>query len=215
MFALTLKNLTKPAVVALFTAATLVPTTAFARVHDAGYDRRANEHHERDSREDRGHWQDDRRESYRNRDHDNWSVDINVNLGRPAPLPAPRRVERVWVEPVYRTECQQVWIEPEYRTVCDRIWVEPVTQQVCERVWVAPVYDVRDVVTYSHGRRHVEHQRVLVVPGHEEERTVTKVIVEGHYDNVERRELIRDGYWSTVERQVLVSPGHFEDRVCN
>src|SRR5438477_9152580 len=74
----------------------------------------------------------------------NGGFNIDIRFGSPPqrvyePACEPR-VERVWVEPVYRTVCDRVWLAPQYRTVCDRVWREPVVQDRCERVWIEPRY---------------------------------------------------------------------------
>ena len=95
------------------------------------------------------------------------------------------RTARVWVPPVYRTVCEQVWIAPVYRTVCERVWVPDRYEERCE--WVG----------YGHFRR---------------ERTVRVLVEPGHYEERERQVEVAAGYYKTVERQELVCEGHWEER---
>src|SRR4051812_19098363 len=134
---------------------------------------------------------------YRDHDRDHSDLRVNVRIGEPA---YERREDRVWVEPVTRTTVDRVWVEPEYRTVSDRVWRPAETKDVCERVFVEAVYQDR-VCSDRHGR-HVE--RVLVSPGHWEERHRTVVVCEAHWENVDRQVLVCDGHWQNVERQEVI-----------
>lgn len=185
-------RLSRMVILAASTAAVgVLPSIASARVHDYG------------------------------RDDDRAELRVNVNLGGghlglnlPIPTSEPEdRIDRVWIPPVYRTVTDRVWVQPEYRTVTDRVWREPVVQDACDRVWVEPVYEVRDVVTYEGHHRRIGQQRVLVSPGHWEERHHPVVISDGHWENVDRQELVCEGHWQNVERQELVTPGHWEEHV--
>src|SRR4051812_37026454 len=134
-------------------AATLLPSLAMARPqpverNDNRYDRARVEQRERDDHRDY-----DRRENDR-RDND-WRNDTY------------RSEDRVWVEPVYRTVCDQRWVEPVYRTVTDRIWCPPVVQQIHERVWVGDKYQWRP--NSNHGGT-VGVTKVLIKCGHWEDR---------------------------------------------
>ena len=60
--------------------------------------------------------------NHRGGDHDRTDVRVDINFGRPAPR-YEERTTRVWVESVYRTECDRVWVEPVYRDECERVWV--------------------------------------------------------------------------------------------
>jgi hypothetical protein len=111
--------------------------------------------------------------------------------------------------PVYRDRVEQVWVAPVYRTVCDRVWCEPVVQDVRDRVWVDSVYEFRDVVRYERGRRVIVRERVLVSPGHYEDRHRQVVVTPGHWDNVERQELVTPGHWEPRTRRVPVAGGTF------
>lgn len=115
--------------------------------------------------------------------------------------------DRIWVEPVYRTVCDQRWVEPVYRTVTDRVWCPPVVQQVHERIRVPDKYKYEAVDTF--GRTGMLRQK-LVAPGHYEEVCRDVVVKPGHYDEVSRQELVCGGHYENVERQELVTPGHFE-----
>lgn len=132
-----------------------------------------------------GHDRDDRDR------HSGVRLDFRIGLGD-APLCFPLS------GPAYEERTQRIWVEPVYRTVCDRVWHEPVVQDVCDRVWVEPVYEVRDVVRYEGWRRCVYRERVLVCPGHWEDR--------------HRQVVVSEGYWETIQRQELVTPGHWEYR---
>jgi hypothetical protein len=117
---------------------------------------------------------------------------------------------RVWVQPVYRTVCEQVWIAPEYRTECERIWCPPVTQTICEKVWCPDRYQVREIVSHERGRRVIRRERILVERGHwvNQERQV--VVRPGEWKTIERQVLVCEGHYKTVERQELVRAGHWE-----
>lgn len=157
--------------VACAAATAFVPSMASAQSRDirGGYDPRGY-HDYRNDRNDR-------------HDRDDVRVDIRVGDARPG---YGQRVDRVWVEPVYRTDCDRVWVAAVYRTECDRVWVEP-------------CYEMRDVVHYEWGHRRIVRERVIVSPG--------------HYEDRPRQVLVSDGHWENVDRQVLVSAGHWEDRV--
>ena len=130
--------------------------------------------------------------------HDHDRVDFRIGIGT-AERCEPRRV---WVEPVFEERPTQVWIEPVYRTDCVPVLVPERVETKCERVWVAPVYDVREVVRWSHGRRFCSQERVC--------------LRDGHWENVDRRVVI-PAHEERQDRQVLVTPGHYEtrcDRVC-
>ena len=116
---------------------------------------------------------------------------------------------RVWVEPVYRTVCEQQWVPAVYRTVCDRVWVAPVFQKVCERVWVPDRYEKRRIIHENH---LVTVERVLVECCHYEDRPREVVVTPGHFQDVQRQELVCDGHYQNVERQELVCAGHWETR---
>jgi hypothetical protein len=146
----------------------------------------------------------------------NIGFNIDILFGsrerRPEPACEPARVERVWVEPVYRTVCDRVWVPAEYRTVCDRVWREPIVEDRCERVWCEPVYKTVKDVKIIGMTRYIVERRVLVSPGHWDEVHRKVVVAPGHWENVERQELVCDAHWKTVERQELVSAGHWEER---
>ena len=171
----------------LFAAAatTLLPSLAMAKSRPA---------ERNDNRDDRG------RIEQRDRD-DRFNTDRRDD--------AYRGEDRVWVEPVYRTVCDQRWVEPLYRTVTDRVWCPPVVQQVHERVWVGDKYEWRP--NSNHGGT-VGVTKVLVKAGHWEDRCRDVIVKEGHFDEVRRQELVCAGHYETVERQEVVTPGHWETR---
>jgi hypothetical protein len=123
------------------------------------------------------------------------------------------RVERVWVDAVWRNDGGRVWVEPVWEKAVDRVWVAPVTRDEVTKVWVDPVYETRETVTYEHGRRVVVRARVKVADGHYEERHNTVVLTEGHFQTSERWVLKSDGHWEGRDNWVCVSEGHYEDRV--
>jgi hypothetical protein len=175
------RNIIKKLALAAFVGgAMLVPTAAFAddddRRHDRG-DRYGHRDHGRHDRHDRH----DHRHGNRHHDHDKGRVGVSLSFGDSYVQPA---VERVWVPPVYRTECERVWVEPVYRTECQRVWIEP-------------VYQLREVVRWDCGRRIITHERVMVSPGHWENRDHQVLVTPGHYRNVERQVVVSAGYWDT------------------
>jgi hypothetical protein len=97
----------------------------------------------------------------------------------------------------------RVWVEPVYRTVHERVWVPPVTRTVEERVWVHDRVEEREVVRYRGGRRCVEIERVVVEPGHFETRCREVEVAPGHWATVTRQELVREGYWQEVRRPAI------------
>ncbi len=189
----------------LAAGALMIPGVAFGQMHDryaaAQREREVRDtraerdtRDARDSRNDRNasnnrdrYDRGDRFETTRRNDRTDVRVDINVGRYEPQYRP-PTRIERVWIEPVYRTECQQVWVEPVYRTECQRVWVEP-------------VYEIRQVVDYRFGRRIIREERVLVCAGHFEERPIQVLVCAGHYDSVERQVIVAAGHWE--ERTVV------------
>ena len=169
-----LKNvLSRKSLLVAAAGAMMLPAIASASDRDR-YDRGDRYDYRDDHRDYR---RDDRRDDHRDK------IDLNIRIGS---------------GPVYENRVERVWVEPVYRTVCDRIWRPAVTQDVCDRVWVEACYEDRDTVYWEHGRKVIRRERVLVSPGHYEDRHRTIVISEGH--------------WENVERQELVSAGHFEDR---
>jgi hypothetical protein len=105
------------------------------------------------------------------------------------PAPAPVVVDHV----------DRVWVEPVYRTVTERVWIDPVVENRDVRTWVPDRYEEQDVVVREHHRHYVVRENVLVEPGHE---------VIDHQQVV-----ITPGHWEDVQRQEVVVPGHYEDRV--
>jgi len=176
-----------------------LPTMALAGHHDERNDQ--NDRGDRIEQRARGNYEDYDRRDWRDNDR---RVDIRYDDYRD-------RVseERVWVEPVYRTVCDQRWLEPVYRTVTDRVWCEPVVQHVTERVWVPDRYETRPVDPFG---RTVALKKELVKCGHYEERCRDVMIKPGHFDEVCRQELVCAGHYETCERQELVTPGHWEVR---
>jgi hypothetical protein len=123
------------------------------------------------------------------------------------------RVERVWVDAVWRNDGGRVWVDPVWEKAVSRVWVPPVTKDVCEKVWVEPVYEDRQTITWDRGRRISVHVRVKVADGHYEERHSTVVVCDGHWDTSEKWVLKCDGHWETRDNWVCVSEGHYEDRI--
>src|SRR6476646_7002313 len=72
------------------------------------------------------------------RDRD-FGIDIRIGSERPSRRWIPAAVDRVWVEPVYKT--------------------------VCEEVRVPDCYEYRDVTCYDMGRPYIRRERVLVRRG--------------------------------------------------
>jgi hypothetical protein len=163
----------------------LLASPAWSRVHDL---------YDRGERYDRG----DRYE-HRDRDRSRTRVEIDIAIGRGEPdicLPPPPGP----CDTVYEERIERVWVEPEYRTVYERVWREPVIREEIEQVWIEPVYEWRDVIRYDDcGNRIVIRQRVLVCPGRWEQRRRQVVVCEGR--------------WETIQRQELVTPGHWDQRV--
>ncbi|MBV8781045.1 MAG: hypothetical protein JO353_06580 [Phycisphaerae bacterium] len=124
--------------------------------------------------------------------HSRVSVDIGVGAAPCAP-------ETIYVAPA---PVDRVWVEPVYRTVCDRVWVDAVTQDQCTRVWVPDQYEQR-VIRYGH---HKCVEQVLVAPAHYEDQHQTVVITPGHWEDVQRQELVSPGHWE--ERTVVVERDH-------
>ena len=184
----------------LFAAAatTLLPSLAMARSHapqrDDNFSDRARIE-QRDRVDQRDY---DRRDNDR-RDYDRHDYDRHDD--------SYRGDDRVWVEPVYRTVCDQRWVEPVYRDVCDRVWCPPIVQQVHERVWVGDKYEW--LPNSTHGGT-VGVTKVLVKCGHWEDRCRDVIVKEGHFDEVRRQELVCAGHYESVERQECVTPGHWE-----
>ncbi|MDB5330574.1 MAG: hypothetical protein JWP03_1725 [Phycisphaerales bacterium] len=94
---------------------------------------------------------------------------------------------------------QRVWIEPAYRTVSDRVWVCPVTTTVCERVWVDAKYELRTVCACEGGSTVERQVLVLVQPGHFESRPREVVVCPGHWQPTTRQELVCAGHWQIVD----------------
>jgi hypothetical protein len=193
-------NMTKT-FIACAAAAALLPSIASAEVHDLGgrrddfrsasatrYDRGdLNRGHDDSRYDDSRHDRNDfRRDDFRRSD----DVRIDIGIGQ-------RRDS-------YEARTDRVWVEPVYRTTYDRVWVAPVVQDVCDRVWVEPVYEIRETVSWEHGRRIVRRDRCLVSPGHFEERHRQVVISDGHWENVARQELVSAGHWEyrTIQYRV-------------
>jgi hypothetical protein len=171
---------------------------------------------DRDGRVDRYRHDDDRRIEYRHDDrhddHDNHTsveVRIGTNVLRPH---VEERHDRVWVEPIYRTEIQRVWVPATYRTVVDRQWIAPVTRTEVERVWVPDRYENTRVHVITPSGAYWRTDKVLCEKGHWEDRPHEVVVVPGHYEDCPRQELVCDGHYEDRPTQVLVTPGHFEDR---
>lgn len=91
---------------------------------------------------------------------------------------------------------QRVWVEPIYETRCENVWIEPVVQRVCENVWVPDRYEWRSVPAYDDCGRVVYMQQQVCVE-------------RGHWTTVEREVIVQAGYWSSVERQVCVREGYW------
>ena len=123
---------------------------------------------------------------------------VTVDVGVDSPCPPPAVV--VEAAPVDR-----VWVEPVYRTVCDHVWREAVTEDRCERVWVPDQFQDQLV---GHGRHQwVEH--VLVTPAHYEDHHEAIVIQPGHWEDVQRQELVAPGHWE--DRRVVIVPERHHD----
>ena len=158
-------------------------------------------------------------------DHDRPRVELGIRIGEPSPGHDGRydrretrfgtREVRVWVPPVYKTVCDKRWIEPVYQTVCEKKWVEPVYQTVCEKAWVPDVFETRECRRYDPrcGRTVTVIERVLVRPGHFENRDRQVCVTAGHFETCERRVCVAEGRFETVDRQELVCDGHYETRV--
>jgi hypothetical protein len=145
----------KLALAAVVAGAALIPTSAFAG--DRGDRYYYGKHH------DRGH------------------VDFSIGYAQGGYV----QTQQVWVQPVYRTECDRVWIEPVYRTECGRVWVEP-------------VYGCREYVRWECGRRVVVRERVVVTPGYWQNTSTQVLVCAGHWEARERQVLVTEGYWATA-----------------
>jgi hypothetical protein len=100
--------------------------------------------------------------------------------------------------PVVEERVDRVWVEPTYRTVCDRVWVAPVTEDREVHTWVPDRYESQDVVVRVGHHHEIRREDVLVEPAHDVCQRQQVVVCAGH--------------WEDVQRQVVVCPGHFEDR---
>ena len=120
---------------------------------------------------------------------------------------------RVWIEPAYKTVRERVWVEPVYKTVCDRVWIEPEYKTVYDDVYVPARYELREVVHYHRGHRHVTCERVLVEPACTRRVPRNVCIREGRWDVIERRVCVSEGHWDVVERRVCVSEGRWDYRI--
>ena len=139
----------------------------------------------RDDRRDGYNWQDRNwrdRDNYRRDNDKRVDIGVNIRIGEP--------------RPEYRVRETRVWVPAVYRTVVDRRWVEPVYRTECERVWIPACYEEREIRTIGYGRGRTRIERVLIEPG--------------HYENRDRQILVCDGHWENVERQELVCAGHYE-----
>jgi len=162
--------------------------------------------HDDDRRGGDEHDRDDHDREYRNHDDHDRDRDAHARVGVQI---GGHDEDRVWVEPVYRTVCDQVYVPAEYRTVTDHVWIAPVTQKVSERVWIEPKYEARPVDPF--GRIHAV-EKVQVKPGHYEDVCRDVVVTPGCYQDVQRQELVCDAHYTSVERQELLTPGHWETR---
>jgi hypothetical protein len=100
--------------------------------------------------------------------------------------------------PVVVDHVDRVWVEPVYRTVCDRVWVAPVVEDRDLHTWVPDRYELQDVVVREHHHTFVTQQNVLVEPAH---------------DVCERQQVVvTPGDWADVPRQEVIVAGHYEDR---
>lgn len=147
------------------------------------------------------------------RDHDRGGsshVEISVGDRSYERIPV-TQVDRVWVEPVYRTVCDRQWVPAQYRNVIDRVWVPESKQCIVDRVWVPDCYEYRDVEVRGRWNHGIEKERVLVERAHYEDRN-REVCVPAHFEDATRQELVCDAHWENVDRQELVSAGHWEER---
>ena len=112
-------TLSKKLFCAVAGVALTLPSLAMARDHDRGDDWRRDY--------DRHEWRDHERDRDREA-----QVRFNVNVirgtaftGGGAPCRDEDRVQRVWVEPVYRTVCDRVWVPGQivWTRTRDRAWV--------------------------------------------------------------------------------------------
>jgi hypothetical protein len=152
--------------------------------------------------------------------HDRDHVDFRIGVGRVEDRCEPRRV---WVEPVFEERKTQVWVEPVYRTECVPVVVPERCETKCERVWIEPAFEVRDVVSFRHGRRFCSRERVcvrdghwenverrVVIPAHEERQDRPVLVTAGHYETRCDRVCVREGHWETV---AVDRPGYDRDRL--
>ena len=94
---------------------------------------------------------------------------VNIRVGEPHPRYITREVQ-VWVPAVYRT--------------------------VCEKVWVPDVYQDREVQFIGgKGRLRTRIDRVLVTPGHYENRDRQVLVIPGHYETKCEQVKVSDGDW--------------------
>jgi hypothetical protein len=146
------------------------------------------------------------------RDRDRCDADIVIS--RPCSPVIETREAQIWVEPVYRTVCEDVVIPPTCHTVSERVWIEPRVRSVGESVFVPERWEERTVVRDDHCGRPVNYRtvRVLVEKAHYETRCHDEVVVPGHFEIVDRQVPDCAPVTRRVERRELVTPGHFECR---
>lgn len=116
----------------------------------------------------------DRGQRYRGGGHERGElrIDFDYRAGR-AQLCDP---------PIIRERC----VEPEYRVVVDRVWHEPVVRTECETVWVPDRYECHERVYFRCGQRVVVREQVLVEPGHFQMIERQVVVREGYWEEIER-----------------------------
>jgi hypothetical protein len=177
----------------------MAPSTALADRSDR-HDYRAQRASDRGDRY-REQFKGDRRDDY-----DRTDVRLDLRIGG----------DPFCREPLFQERETRVWVEPVYRTVCERVWVEPVYRDECERVWVPDRWEVRDRVYRDEcGRRVVARERVLVEPGHWEERVHRVLVCEGYWKTVERQELVRQGHWEVRRERFAVGDSWRDDSFIN
>jgi hypothetical protein len=131
--------------------------------------------------------------------------------GEPRPYVIARRVQPVWIPPVYQIQSRVIVDPPVYEERERRIWHEPLyeTRRVLVEV---PAEVVRERVAERdrHGRicgyRVVER---VVRPARHTWREERVLVRPGHYETVIERVLVRPETRRVVQEEVLVKPGYW------
>lgn len=154
-------------------------------------------------------------------------VGVSVDIGRTAVVPVTRvivepavyetREQRVWVEPVYRTEIVEVPVPALYEKRIRRVWVPAVTEVRKVPATIPAVYEERTTEIRKNGKKSVVRERVLLKPATTIMRDQTFVVRPGHWREEAEKICVRPASIRREERQVLITPGRWTtvvQRVC-